>query len=331
MNQTPRTIDQELSLNSLITDLKKSIDASLLNLVDVPESFVENTKKAQSAFVANAEHLTDSLELSRYNPAALWFLFMTFTNAAQRVVKRLGDPIKEDGFSQELVIALAETTIQQYEQAQKHNRPPFFEFGVSKLFETAEPAVAESKLGADILLLVSGRELFGRDGIFLFWIQTKRNTNHQKSFTMSVKQANKSGLQLDSLVNNHDSSKGSEALYLLLSKANPFLTVASADRVKATHIDDSFIVDTSAIGARFQEYLTAKIAGARSVQLMDVGSLFSFLDERSEHAPYFITALSSQPKMAQTLIDTVKAHYDAKLLKPKPRRAIKDDPSSPSW
>ncbi len=245
---------------------------------------------------------------------ALYWSVAHASAMAQRAASRLSD---ENEVSTEF---LNELTSQLAAQP-AHGSNSSLRIGVSKIFGNVSPALKEKRVGADVLLLISGDALVPDGGVRLFWIQAKKSSLHDPYLLDVYRPKNSDGFtQFDALGYVNKPLDGSFALYAQYSDQLPFVMSVWLSWIARVDPDDraQCRVRLEDCGVRLQELLGV-LASARSQdtgQFGDSDSLLKFLDDATERAIVPLKVLSvrgGNERVPEHTIVQLAARYERRL------------------
>lgn len=234
---------------------------------------------------------------------ACWAFYWLMTNAAFDARTKASDGLNENAISTEFVHSLKDWAAR-YERA----------FGdtagigllTAKLFDHLKPNLQEADTGADMVLVVSGRELVGGDGARLIWIQAKRQNLDGDPLRLEYGQANsKHGTQCSAL-QLLAQTKGSFAFYILYSTRLPFVPAVFAPNLRA----DDNSVNLADVGERLQEAVSATALSTQLPSFRSPQDVLSFIESVSTNnaMPLQVMAVeSAHGTFRERLISLIKA------------------------
>jgi hypothetical protein len=332
-----QAVSDELSTNASETARLARVAAwqtpaisALPSYPPVPPTFYMNTVQAAGKF---APSLKDPGDLSKSavfsGSSALRLLYWSLAHAAAAACRSAAQYKSEDGISTAFRMAL------QSEIGGLRDKEPdvSLKIGINAIYENIKPAIKEARVGADLLLIVSGDELVPGGGARIFWIQAKRGDRQNPYELNYYREPNADGVvQFEALSKVHNPKRGSFSLYWLYAEELSFIPVTSISALKPVdpHLAADCVADLGVVGLRLQELLTSETlqTSMSSGRFQTADELVDFLVEAANNAIVPLEVLSvhgSGERMRHQLVDRVQKHY-AELIQERSLRPGKSRP-----
>ena len=146
-----------------------------------------------------------------FNCTALWGLYWAVAHSCAAAVNSTRNMTTEDGSSREFISVFDK---QLKELAEKQSVIGLH-VGALEIHQSTAPALKESDVGADILLVVAGNELLPSGGIRAFWIQAKSASGGEPYMLDFWREKNADGMtQYEKLRKMNSPDHGAVALYM---------------------------------------------------------------------------------------------------------------------
>lgn len=191
-----------------------------------------------------------------------------------------------------------------------------------EIHKKLKPALKEISVGADLLLLISGKGLVPRGGVRLLWLQFKQTTNSTKPLELDVYRAPNAsgGTQLGALRVAHQPALGSFGIYALASREYSFfasIPVNDLEHVIPTE-RPTCLADLAQNGVRFQELVLKLSSDPAHGQFGTGAAVMKFVDALASQAaivPLTVLSVSSGEELvsAKDLARQIKAGWDRRL------------------
>lgn len=291
--------------------------AALPSCPAVPEEFYRKTLRFARSFAPEAMTLIDlsrAESFGRKEDARVFYWALAHSSCvAHRVARNLKD---EDAISGEFLNALA-TQIHQQSTA---GAEASLEIGLGAIYDNVQPALKEARVGADMLLIVSGNTLVPSGGARLFWLQAKRGTRSNPYILDYYREPNVSGVtQCDALARVHQPKLGSFGVYALYSDQLPFVSsiFVSESLRENSHVKRLCSISLAKDGARLQELIVAAAGHSQFGQFESADALLEYLDHasRASIVPLRVVSVHAGEELIdrKRLVQLVKAHYDERI------------------
>lgn len=191
-----------------------------------------------------------------------------------------------------------------------------------EIHKKLKPALKEISVGADLLLLISGKGLVPRGGLRLLWLQFKQTNNLAKPLELNVyRTPNASrGTQLGALRKAHQPNLGSFGLYALASIKYPFFASIPVDDLE--HVtpmkSPTCLVNLAQDGVRLQELVLKLSSDPAHGQFATGAAVMQFVDALASQAaivPLTVLSVASGEEIVSTkdLVRQIKAGWDRRL------------------
>ncbi len=248
------------------------------------------------------------------NPAGLYW---ALTHASVRGFKAILNLDKEDVMTSDFVTELST------QLARATNLiDSTLDVYAGEIHKKLKPALKELAVGADLLLLISGKGLIPQGGVRLLWLQFKQTTDRVKPFELNVYRAPNvsGGTQLDALRNAHQPALGSFGIYALASSAYRFfasIPVNDLQHVLPT-AKPTCKVDLAQDGIRLQELILKLSSDPAHGQFGTKAAVMQFVDtlaSRASIVPLAVLSVSSGKELvpAKDLVQQIKEAWDGRL------------------
>ncbi|MCK7495811.1 MAG: hypothetical protein MZW92_36205 [Comamonadaceae bacterium] len=225
------------------------------------------------ACLPNVRTMTSLAEKSAFRDPSLWALYWVVAHGAAAIRERLPEGINENGLTVAFVAAL--------DDAAKEYRKLFaeaidLEIGTGKLFEYTSENQQEVDTGADLVLVLSGKQLIPGGGARLLWVQAKKRSRTDNPWLLSYRQQNsKHGTQCAALMRRHDPARGSFGSYVNYAESVPFVAAVPVELLAANGTS----ANVAEVGIRLQEHVLSRITAANVGQFTSAEDVFDFLTD----------------------------------------------------
>jgi hypothetical protein len=278
-----------------------------------PKKFHATTLKYSSLLMTKKEGVHSFFDMCverNFQKAGWWELYWTLANASASALEYVQSKI-EDGITNEFVRSLEKQN--QALRALRNDGRPLLQMGFCKIYEQATPALKESDVGADLLLIIAGNQLVSNGGARMFWLQAKRQLGDP--YILDCSYANKNGPQLDALKKVDVPEKGSFGMYMQYAKDIPFIPALAL--CQHMPLSDYKNVDLSLYGARLAEIITlfSAVTEKSIGSFEDASSTIRFLDAVGDNKPLYVVAVcdeSDRKWSKRDLISKIQNHYQRK-------------------
>lgn len=198
------------------------------------------------------------------------------------------------------------------------------------IYEQCQPAMKESDVGADLLLIAAGAGLVADAGARLFWIQAKKSNDDP--FNLNCRCKNKHGLQIDALLSVNKPQYGSFSLYL--QYAEKLAYIPSVWLEVAVPPEGKNNIDLSLHGLRCQE-LIAALTAVKSDKIgvfSNTSEIIKFLNLSSGVKPLYVVIAADGSTMglerweSKSMLADIVDYYQKEFgLKMSPERTQEKD------
>ncbi len=242
---------------------------------------------AQYLLEAPTSAMWPMLDPERYKNRATWAFYWLMTNAARDAQAKALDGTIENAITTAFSTALKDWG---HKYAQEFGNAAGIGLSTALLFEHLKGNLQEADTGADMVMVVSGRDLVGNDGARLIWVQAKRQGAVGDPLRLAYGQKNaRHGTQCAAL--QRLNREGSIGLYVLYSNRLPLVAAAYAAPLNPAGESVSLANE----GARLQELITATAQSKSIGQFGSPQEVLSFLESvaKGDGLPLQVVAVES--------------------------------------
>ena len=316
-----KKLSYELRMQLGEYDLLSWCYSSTISEVDMlPLPLRVNVKKLAKKLLNNSDD--DIKELfwpKKVKSKEIYTLYWSLAYAAKSASNEVKNLSNEDAITTTLIQSLKK----HIDELANQNRSDlaYIEIGVSNIFSRIRPAIKESMVGADLLIMFSGRGLLRSGGVKLLWIQAKleKNAQNEKCYLLNYwRPLNAAGTyQCDLLRNVHNPQKGSCAIYVQYSYM-PCVLTASIEKLSypAPSTPADSVVRLNFEGNRFQETITNLVVDNNIGEFDSAAAVIDFLNQITNKSVVplnIITAYSKYDYEAKETLKDIYRHYISML------------------
>lgn len=296
----------------------------------VPQTFVANTlhslrmclNKQNAAF-------DDSCTMSSFQSPAAWGLYWVLANAVKTICPHIAAGRTNEDW---LTSCLLQEIKQEAKRLESFKTKASLEISTSPIYASVkrtadDRTVTERQVGADILLMLAGKDLVPNEGIRIFWVQAKRNNEDSDPYVLNYwrqaagEEKYPSKLrQYEIIQGRHRPDKGEFALYMMYSpelSVLPTIPVSKIQFAPHTATRSQCEADLAQDGERLQEFLVRWATdGAMETGQFSTSGLTAHLSEvtKSSGIPHHLVQVHpAGDGRAQAQLQEVSEAYQAAL------------------